>query len=246
MPRLNIALEDRIIPALDVNHLAALEQVIAQLVARRVTLYKVGLQIITSMGVPEAGRFLKDLGARAFFDLKLDDIPNTMAQAAANAVKAGAAVINVHASAGVKGMKAVVAECGDSCEVWAVTVLTSLDNHSSLRIFGAEREKAVLNLAHMALDAGVHGLICSAQEATAIRREAKLGVLSINTPALRPEWAMKNDQSRDSITTPGDAIRAGADRGIIGRPLTQPPESIGGPIKAFDLIQEEIKQALVA
>ncbi len=244
MPRLDLPLEDRIIPALDVDHLSSLEEVIEKLVAKRVKLFKIGLQIITGMGIPEASRFLEELDARAFFDLKLADIPNTMAKAAANAVRAGAAVINVHASTGIKGMKAVVAECGDNCEVWAVTVLTSIDNADSRRIFGGDREEAVLNLAQMAHEAGVHGLICSAQEARIIRQASELDVLSINTPAIRPEWAKSDDQSRDSITTPADALRAGANRCIIGRPLTNPPAEIGGPVKAYDLIQREIQEAL--
>ena len=127
--------------------------------------------------------------------------------------------------------------------VLGVTVLTSISSaalHEELGVL-AELEAQVLHLANAAVESGLDGIICSPNEAAALRKSLPRDVLIV-TPGVRPRWSVKNDQER--VTTPGAAVRAGADALVIGRPITNPPNSVGGSLEAVSLISDEIAAAI--
>jgi orotidine-5'-phosphate decarboxylase len=188
--------------------------------------FKVGNRLFTSEG-PALVRNLVARGARVFLDLKYHDIPNTVAQAVEAAVQTGVWMINVHASGGHAMMRAAAVAARDTAErlgrpaplMIAVTVLTSMDE-AALYGVGVERSvlEQVLVLARMTQDAGLQGVVASAQETAAIR--AACGPdFQIVTPGIRGATAgsERNDQSR--TMGPADAIRAGASYIVVGRPI---------------------------
>jgi orotidine-5'-phosphate decarboxylase len=126
--------------------------------------------------------------------------------------------------------------------VFAVTVLTSLEESNANLIFGAPSKAKVLQFARDANSAGVNGIICSPQELELLGKQKELSHLLKITPGVRPAWAPTNDQKR--VMTPGGAIAAGAIAVVVGRPITQPPKEVGSPVDAVKLIQEEIDKAL--
>jgi orotidine-5'-phosphate decarboxylase len=153
----------------------------------------------------------------------------------------GVDMFNVHASCGVEAMKAAVANKGMS-KVLAVTVLTSLSDEECISVFGKASQQKVLEFANMAKDAGVDGLICSPKEVPLLRSRPELKDLLLVTPGVRPEWAAAGDQKR--VMTPGEAIKAGSDYLVIGRPITKPPENkFSSPVEAAIAIAEEIGKA---
>lgn len=184
-------------------------------------MFKVGGQLFTSEG-PRAVTKLADLGFDIFLDLKFHDIPNTVAHAVAAASKLPRVrLMTLHASGGLAVMRAAREAAGNKKNrpaLLAVTVLTSFDE-ATLREIGMEDslQSRVVALARLANAAGLDGVVCSALEAPAVRRE--LGPhFTILVPGVRPATAATNDQSR--VATPGDAIRAGADYLVVGRPIT--------------------------
>jgi orotidine-5'-phosphate decarboxylase len=186
-------------------------------------MFKVGGQLFTAEG-PRAVRKLADLGFDIFLDLKFHDIPNTVAHAVAAAVRLPRVrLITLHASGGLAVMRAAREAAGAGAKknrpaLLAVTVLTSFEE-ATLREIGMEGllGSRVVALARLAKTAGMDGVVCSALEAPAVRRE--LGPeFKILVPGVRPALAATNDQSR--VATPGDAVRAGADYLVVGRPIT--------------------------
>ena len=205
---------------------------------------KIGSRLFTLEG-PALVRRLSDEGARVFLDLKFHDIPNTVAQAVAAAVTTGAWMINVHASGGVPMMQAAEKAATETAArlgrakplVIAVTVLTSMDQ-DTLRAGGVERPlfDQVVALARMAQQAGLDGVVASPQETAAIR--AACGPdFAIVTPGIRGASAgvEKNDQAR--TMGPGEAVRAGANYLVVGRPII----AAADPRRAAQDIVEEIK-----
>lgn len=233
-------IQDRIIVALDVRGLGEAKALVQELTPH-VGCFKVGLQLLTSVGAPKVVEFLHGLGGKVFLDGKFNDIPNTVGEAAQAASALGVAMFNVHASAGIEAMMAAVRNKGAS-QVLAVTVLTSLDEDNTSSIFGAPVKAKVLQLARDAKIAGVDGIICSPQELEFLGKRRELDGLLRVMPGIRPEWAAAGDQKR--VMTPGDAIIAGATALVIGRPITRPPKEIGKPADAARRIAEEITVAL--
>jgi orotidine-5'-phosphate decarboxylase len=184
-------------------------------------MFKVGLQLFTSEG-PRAVQKLADLGFDIFLDLKFHDIPNTVAGAVAAAVKLPRVrLLNLHASGGVEMMRAAREAAGSGKNrpaLLAVTILTSMDA-GALRRMGISGSPAtrVLALARLAKQAGMDGVVASAHEARAIRRACGPKFLIV-VPGVRPAAASLNDQSR--VATPAEAIRAGANYLVVGRPIT--------------------------
>lgn len=232
--------KDRIILPLDVS---SLEEAAAHAsnLANYVGPMKIGLELLMGQGLAASVNMMHAAGATVFADAKLHDIPNTVAAAAKNIADLNVAMFNVHASGGCNMMKAAVANKGKSL-LLAVTVLTSLTNEDCRRIYGMEVSEKVLQFALDAREAGVDGIICSPQDLGALRDRSELSNMLFVTPGVRPEWAMANDQKR--IMTPAEAIRAGADYLVIGRPILKPPKAIGTPIDAAMRIADEIDQAL--
>jgi len=195
----------------------------ARTVAPGVGILKVGLEMFAAEG-PSAVRAAATLGRPVFLDLKLHDIPNTVEGAARSAAASGASLLTVHASGGPAMVAAAVKGAGGKLRVLAVTVLTSLDA-AALRAVGLDGppEAAVVRLARLAVDAGAGGLVCSPHEVRAVRAAVGPGPLLV-VPGVRPAGAAKGDQAR--VATPAEAVAAGADVIVLGRPLRDAPDPL--------------------
>jgi len=235
--------KDRIIVALDVPTLQEAEVLVKQL-ASHVGIFKVGLQLITAEGGLRVASTLSDVGGRVMYDGKFLDIPNTIVGAVeAMNGPSGIAMFTIHASGGEKMMRDARRNLGDHVKMLAVTVLTSISEQRSFLTFGASAKAKVIQFADWAKNAGAYGVVCSGQELSVLAEEEKLKDLARVVPGIRPKWVKKkDDQSRKM--TPGEAIKAGADYVMIGRPITKPPQEIGSPVNAAKKIAEEIQQAL--
>jgi orotidine-5'-phosphate decarboxylase len=205
-----------------------------------VGLFKVGSQLFTAEG-PRAVEKLAGLGFGIFLDLKFHDIPNTVAGAVAAAADLPKVrLLTVHTLGGIAMMRAAreaVARKKKRPAVLGVTILTSLDAAALCRvgISGSPPSRA-LALARLAKEAGLDGVVASAHEARAIRRAGGRNFLIV-VPGVRPASALMDDQSR--VATPVEAIRAGADYLVIGRPITAAPN----PHAAALAIAKEIASA---
>ncbi|HSD18582.1 MAG TPA: orotidine-5'-phosphate decarboxylase [Anaeromyxobacter sp.] len=209
--------KDRICAAIDFPSWAAAEP-FARAVAPEVGMLKVGLELFVAEGPPVV-RAAAALGRPVFLDLKLHDIPNTVEGAARSAGASGASLLTVHASGGAEMVRAAVRGAGPGLRVLAVTVLTSLDS-AALGAIGlaGPPEDAVVRLARLAVGAGAGGIVCSPHEVAAVRAAVGPGPLLV-IPGVRPTGASKGDQAR--VATPAEAVRAGADVLVIGRPLRE-------------------------
>ncbi|HSL18494.1 MAG TPA: orotidine-5'-phosphate decarboxylase [Methylomirabilota bacterium] len=183
---------------------------------------KLGLEAFTAHGPALVAEVAADHG-RVFLDLKLHDIPTTVRRAAANCAATGAAMFNVHAAGGRAMLDAAATgaregAAGRDVKVLAVTVLTSLDRQALAELgVGAPPDELVLRWARLAREVGLDGVVASAREAAAVRRACGPGFLIV-TPGVRPAWAAADDQRR--VATPAEAVAAGADILVVGRPIT--------------------------
>ena len=193
----------------------------AALVTPHVSTVKIGLELYLRYGPDVVATVRGATGVGVFLDLKLHDIPATVAGAARAVSRLRPEILTVHAAAGSNVIRAAVESAPATC-VAAVTVLTSLgdDDLSELGIPGPVSD-VVRRMAVLAVAAGARGLVCSPQEVAAVRAEVGPDVMLI-TPGVRPAGADLNDQTR--VATPEEAIRAGADLLVIGRPITGAPD----------------------
>jgi orotidine-5'-phosphate decarboxylase len=216
--------KDRIVLALDVDSDSEALGLVAEL-KDVVGVFKVGHQLFTAYG-PDIVRRIREQGGKVFLDLKYHDIPNTVAKASAEAVRLGVNIFNVHALGGADMMKAASNAAGEAAvkfsmpvpTVLAVTVLTSMDEKSLRRDLKITRslQREVAHLARLAQRSGMHGVVASPQEIKMLRKAVR-GPFVILTPGVRPDWAGKDDQKR--VMTPGEAVAAGADYIVVGRPV---------------------------
>lgn len=211
---------ERIIVPLDTTDRHQLQDLVAALNGK-IGMFKVGNELFTAHG-PDAIAWIRAEGARVFLDLKYHDIPNTVAGAVRAAVGLGVSMLTVHASGGSLMLEKAVATATESdhqvCVV-AVTILTSLD-HTEIKRIGFDNDplNTVVRLGGLAVNTGVHGLVCSPGEVGALR--SYLGDTPILvTPGLRPTGSSLDDQARTA--TPGQAAKDGADFLVIGRPITK-------------------------
>lgn len=175
---------------------------------------KVGLQAISALG-PRAIRLAAD-HAPVFCDLKLHDIPNTVAGAASAAAANGASLLTVHAAGGAAMITAAAAAAPDVA-ILAVTVLTSLDD-GELALLGMQDAKTIVpRMAIRAIESGAAGIVCAGHEVATVRSTVGDGVTLV-VPGVRPEGAAMHDQAR--VVTPRAAVDAGADLLVVGRPVT--------------------------
>jgi len=213
-----------LIVALDVKDLATAADLVEKL-RPAVTLFKVGVQLFTAEG-PRAVEAVQQRGGQVFLDLKLHDIPNTVAAAVREAAKMGAVMCTLHASGGrpmLQASREAVAQSGSAMRLLAVTILTSLDPHGFEEAIGSGLglQAQVIRLASLAREVGMDGVVASTHEIAPLR--AALGPsMLIVTPGVRPEWAPADDQLR--VMTPREAAIAGADYLVIGRPITTAPD----------------------
>ena len=197
---------------------------------------KIGKELFTLAGPLFVKQVIRE-GFDVFLDLKYHDIPTTVARACTAAADLGVWMINVHASGGRQMMaaaKTALSESGNGPLLIAVTVLTSL-NVTDLEEIGIKNsvEEQVLTLAVLANQCGLDGVVCSAQEAGAIRKMLGKDFILV-TPGIRMRHSNHHDQGR--VMTPADAIRSGSDYLVVGRPITQAVD----PVKALQAINEEI------
>jgi orotidine-5'-phosphate decarboxylase len=189
----------------------------AALVGPHVSTLKIGLELYLRYGPDAVASVRGASGVEIFLDLKLHDIPATVAAAGRAVARLRPALLTVHAAAGPAAIRAA-ADAVPDARIVAVTVLTSLDEPDLSRIgVAGPVSAAVRRLAVLAVEAGARGLVCSPQEVAAVRAEVGDDVLLI-TPGVRPAGAAVNDQVR--VATPEQALRAGADLLVIGRPIT--------------------------
>jgi orotidine-5'-phosphate decarboxylase len=232
------AARGRLILALDVPDLAAAEGLLDRL-AGRVGLVKVGLELYTACG-PAAVETVKRRGLDVFLDLKLHDIPATVAGAVRAARGLGVAMLTVHTGGGAEMLRRAAEEAGDAIRILGVTLLTSLgaEDLPSVSIGGTPGE-VVERRAALAAAAGCTGVVCSPREVRIVR--AAVGPkVAIVTPGVRPAGAEVGDQKR--AATPASAIADGADYLVVGRPI----HGAKDPASAADSIVEEIRRALAA
>ncbi|MDN5347337.1 MAG: orotidine-5-phosphate decarboxylase [Clostridia bacterium] len=236
---------DRLIVALDVPDLEKAETLV-KLLSPHTGMFKIGLELYTSAG-PAAIEMVKRYDARVFADLKLHDIPNTVARAARALTRLGADMLNVHAAGGremlseaARSVKEAAAAAGRPAPLLlAVTVLTSLDARSLKEEIGIIRpmEEQVVYWASLARECGLDGVVASSREAAAVRAACGPNFVIV-TPGVRPAGAEHDDQRR--VLTPLEAIRAGASYIVVGRPITQAP----APVEAAQAIIAEIEAGL--
>lgn len=226
--------KDRIIVALDVPHVNEARDLIKKL-GDSVGVYKIGLELIYAGGLALADELVKD-GHRVFLDAKLLDIEATVERATAAIAKTGAHFLTVHAT-DRKTLDAAVRGRGDSAlKLLGVTVLTNLDR-ADLSEQGIEMPPLALvqERARLSQDAGFDGIVASGKEAAALRE--RLRNFLIVTPGIRQAGTDAQDQAR--VVTPSDAVEAGADYLVIGRPITRAKD----PRAAAQAIAEEIAAA---
>lgn len=198
--------------------------------------FKVGSTLYTAAGPTIVRELRERMGADVFLDLKFHDIPNTVAGAVRSAAGLGAKLVTVHASGGRAMLEAAQAAAGTECGVLAVTVLTSLDGAALASSWGRgalDVQEEVLRLAGDAVAVGVHGIVCSGEEAESVRRVFgdRLAVL---VPGVRLEGDAANDQAR--VVTPRSAQRAGARYVVVGRTVT----AAADPRLAFRRVQADL------
>ena len=208
-------------------------------------MFKVGKQLFTAAG-PEIVRKIIAMGEHVFLDLKFHDIPNTVAMAGVEAARLGVSVFNVHAMGGSKMMRAVNEAVTETAEreritrplILGVTVLTSHTQDSLIEV-GIDRklEDQVINLAKLCEESGLDGVVASPHEIAPIRSAVEDSGFVILTPGVRPAGASLDDQNR--VMTPTEAILAGANFLVIGRPIT----AANDPVDATRKILDEINQA---
>ena len=224
------SVSDRIFVALDVATADEARALVERL-GDTATSYKIGLQLFCSAGGGIV-RELADAGKRIFLDLKFHDIPNTVAGAVRSVAGLGAAVINVHCSGGPEMMRAAAETAAGGMAVIGVTVLTSLDDEDLKELgFAHTTEGQVLQMARLAGQSGLDGVVCSPKEIGMLRREMGDDFLLI-TPGIRPAWAAKGDQKR--IMTPADAFKKGASALVIGRPITGADSPADAMVRILD------------
>jgi orotidine-5'-phosphate decarboxylase len=204
--------------------------------------FKIGLELVNAAGFDVFDRLREAVGddIKIFYDCKFHDIPNTVAGASRAAARRGLWMFNIHASGGPEMMKASVAAAREAAPgnpplVIAVTVLTSIDQRNLTDALGVNRSVGdhVVSLARMAQDCGCDGVVASPHEVAAIRQACGDGFLLV-VPGVRPVGADIGDQKR--VMTPREAVAAGADYLVIGRPITGAPD----PLAACEAINADL------
>ena len=242
---INPKIKEKIVLALDVDTVEQAKELITEL-KDYVGVFKVGLQFYTANG-GEVFEFMKEIGAKFFFDVKLLDIPNTVKRASENIVRSGASFYNLHALGGAEMMKQSAEGAKIAAEkmgvempvILAVTVLTSINDevlNNQLKVPYTSLDY-VATLAKLAKDSGMTGVVASVNEAKKIK-EVCGNDFKVLCPGIRPEWSVKGDQKRPA--TPAYAIQQGADWLVIGRAVTAAEDRLA----AMKKIYEEIEKVL--
>jgi orotidine-5'-phosphate decarboxylase len=230
---LEMAKSDKIIVALDVPTKVAALDLVDQL-REQISFFKIGLQLYTAEG-PEIVCSVLSTGAKVWLDLKLHDIPNTVARAVESASNLGVHMLTIHLSGGSEMIRAATAARTNNISILGVTILTSATEQTLREIGITDRvDDQVLRLAKLGVEAGIDGVVASPHEIKVLRTEFT-DKIKIVVQGIRPSWAEPGDQKR--FMTPRQALEAGADYIGIGRPITTHPR----PTEALTNILNEIE-----
>jgi orotidine-5'-phosphate decarboxylase len=231
--------KNKLIVALDVKTESEAQRLVDML--RGIAgMFKIGSQLVTATG-PTFVRKIVNSGERVFLDLKFHDIPNTVAAAGVEAMRLGVSIFNVHAAGGSEMMRRTadaVAEAADSeglkrPSLIAVTVLTSADRKTLTEVGWATNPEALVgSLSMLAEAAGLDGVVASPLEVGIVRSVVKKAGFIVVTPGVRAEGAALGDQSR--VATPREAIEAGADYLVVGRPIIEAPDPASAALQIVD------------
>ncbi len=224
---------DKIIIALDVATKERALNLVEEL-HDQISFFKIGLQLYTAEG-PEIVRAVLSTGAKVFLDLKLHDIPNTVARAVESASNLGVHMLTIHLNGGSEMIRAATAARANNISILGVTVLTSA-TEQTLREIGisGKVEDHVLQLAKLGAKEGIDGLIASPHEVKMLRAEFG-DKIKIVVPGIRPSGSESGDQKR--VMTPREAIDAGADYLVIGRPIIAHPHPKEAVAKILDELE---------
>ncbi|MBR5304690.1 MAG: orotidine-5'-phosphate decarboxylase [Candidatus Gastranaerophilales bacterium] len=241
---INNEIRKKLVLALDVEDIEVAKKLVDEL-SPYIGTFKVGLQLFCGYGL-EIVNYIKEKNSDFFLDVKLHDIPNTVEKASYNVIKNGANFFNVHATGGIEMMRAAKKGAMEAAEkygkkkplVLAVTVLTSINQETLTNELSNNKnvEDFVIQLAKNAKLAGLDGVVASAKELKAIKREVGDDFIVL-TPGIRPAWSAVNDQQR--IATPSSAINDGADFIVLGRAVTSAEDKIEAMKKIYKEIQGE-------
>ena len=244
---------NKIIVTLDTGKIEEIKNMVESLLDFGVS-FKIGQEVINSLGGPQTARVIHSLGGTLFYDVKLSDTPNTVKKASKAISSLGVGMFSVHASSGFEAMKEAAQNKGN-CVAVAVTILTSLDckdiwdmgyinSWPSITSFEAYDNRqyidfVVSKMAKQAKKAGLDGVVCSAKNLIHMSMDKEFfnSIIKV-TPGIRPFWYEEKDQK--NCVTPFEAVRLGADYLVIGRPITDPPKKIGSPKEALKRIIDEI------
>lgn len=239
----NEEIKKKLVLALDVEEIDEAKKLVDEL-GEYIGTFKVGLQLFCGYGL-EIINYIKEKNSNFFLDVKLHDIPNTVEKASYNIIKNGANFFNVHATGGIEMMRSAKKGALEAAQkynkqaplILAVTILTSInENILEKELLNKNSvENMVLQLAKNAKEAGLDGVVASAQELKIIKKELGEDFIVL-TPGIRPLWSSKNDQKR--IATPSSAINDGADYIVLGRAITKSEDKI----EAIKKVYEEIKE----
>lgn len=237
-------IKQKLVLALDVEDIKEAKELVDSL-SPYIGTFKVGLQLFCGYGL-EIIDYIKEKNSNFFLDVKLHDIPNTVEKASYNVVKNGANFFNVHATGGVEMMRAARKGALEACEkynkkpplILAVTILTSISQEvlKNELLNDTNIESLVIQLAKNAKEAGLNGVVASAKELKAIKKELGDDFIVL-TPGIRPSWSLTDDQKR--IATPKSAIADGADYIVLGRAITKAQDKIEAIKKIYQEIKEE-------
>jgi orotidine-5'-phosphate decarboxylase len=240
----NLSAKDRLILALDTDSLEEVERLVT-LLKDYVKCFKVGPQLFTSCAYDGIEK-IKSLGGEVYFDGKFHDIPSTVAKAGSNLIKRGVTVFSAHLAGGTKMLTTTVKVARETAKkynmpeprVLGVTLLSSFGQRTLTEELNVKMniDEYVSHLVSLAKESKIDGVIASASEAKKIRQEFGDDFI-ILCPAIRSTWSVVNDQIR--FVTPADAVRAGVDYMVVGRPITAADD----PVAAVNLILEEIEDA---
>ena len=225
---------DKIIVALDVPTMREALELVEKL-RDQISFFKIGLQLYTAEG-PEIVRAVSSTGSKVWLDLKLHDIPNTVARTVESANRLGVRMFTIHLSGGSEMIRAATSARANNMLLLGVTILTS-STEKTLQEVGIQDnvDNQVLRLARLGVEAGIGGVVAGSHEIKTLRREFG-NKIKLVVPGIRPSWAVAGDQKR--IMTPGEALEAGADYLVIGRPIIAHPN----PREAAEKILDEINR----
>ncbi len=241
---INENIRKKLVLALDVEEITEAKKLVDEL-SPYIGTFKVGLQLFCGYGL-EIVNYIKEKNSNFFLDVKLHDIPNTVEKASYNVIKNGANFFNVHATGGIEMMRAAKKGALEAAEkfnkkkplVLAVTVLTSINQETLSNELSNNKtvEDFVIQLAKNAKTAGLDGVVASAKELKAIKRELGQDFIVL-TPGIRPAWSAVDDQQR--IATPKSAIEDGADYIVLGRAVTKAADKVEAMKKIYKEIEGE-------